>query len=119
MTTAAVAWLDSVSRRQTARRGSCGCTTTIRTCRTSPPAAFAARRRGRPYDAEIAYVDAEIGALLARVDRARTVVVVTSDHGEALGDHGEPDHGFFLYDATLHVPLIVSGPLGRESRRAS
>ena len=50
----------------------------------------------------------------ASVDRSRTVVVVTADHGESLGEHGEPDHGFFLYDSTLHVPLIVSGPLGRE-----
>lgn len=74
------------------------------------PAAHAKAAPGRPYDAEIAYVDAEIGRLLASVDRANTIVVVTSDHGEALGEHGEPDHGYFLYDATLHVPLIVAGP---------
>lgn len=64
----------------------------------------------RPYDAEIAYVDAEIGSLLGKLDRSRTAVIVTSDHGEALGEHGEPDHGFFLYDATLRVPLIVAAP---------
>jgi arylsulfatase A-like enzyme/Tfp pilus assembly protein PilF len=74
------------------------------------PERFAAAAGGRPYDAEVAYVDAELGLLLKSVDRSRTVVVVTSDHGEALGDHGEPDHGLFLYDATLHVPLIISGP---------
>lgn len=74
------------------------------------PAKYAALTPGRPYDAEVAFVDAELGALLGAVDRQRTAIVVTSDHGEALGEHGEPDHGFFLYDATLHVPLIVAAP---------
>ena len=40
----------------------------------------------------------------------RTLIVVTADHGEALGDHGERTHGLFAYDATLAVPLILSGP---------
>jgi arylsulfatase A-like enzyme/Tfp pilus assembly protein PilF len=74
------------------------------------PAAFAAAAPGRPYDAEVAYVDVELGKLLKSIDRSRTAVIVTSDHGEALGEHGEPDHGFFLYDATLRVPLIVAAP---------
>ena len=74
------------------------------------PAKYAALAAGRPYDAEVAFADAEIAALLASVDRQRTILVVTADHGEALGDHGEPDHGFFLYDSTLSVPLIVAGP---------
>ena len=74
------------------------------------PAKFAAMTPGRPYDAEIAFADAEIGRLLAAVDRSRTAVIVTADHGEALGDHGEPDHGFFLYDATLRVPLVIAAP---------
>lgn len=64
----------------------------------------------QPYDAEVAYVDRELGRLLKAIDPARTLVAVTSDHGEALGDHGEDDHGYFIYDATLHVPLIVAGP---------
>ena len=80
------------------------------------PPRYSAALPGRPYDAEIAYVDAELGRLLASVDRERTLVVVTSDHGEALGEHGEPDHGFFLYDATLQVPLIVAGPKVVEGR---
>jgi arylsulfatase A-like enzyme/Tfp pilus assembly protein PilF len=74
------------------------------------PATFRALAPGRPYDAEIAFVDSEIAALLSAIDRSRTVVIATADHGEALGDHGEPDHGFFLYDATLRVPLIVAAP---------
>lgn len=62
------------------------------------------------YDREVAYVDQQLGRLLRGVDAARTLVAVTSDHGEGLGDHGETDHGYFIYDATLHVPLIVAGP---------
>ena len=64
-----------------------------------------------PYDGEIAFVDQQVGRLL---DRLRTlgrlddaVVVVTSDHGESLGEHGEPTHGLYLYDATVRVPVIV------------
>lgn len=62
------------------------------------------------YDAEVAYVDQQLARLLRGVDGARTLVAVTSDHGEALGDHGEGDHGYFLYDSTLSVPLIIAGP---------
>lgn len=62
------------------------------------------------YDGEIAYVDAQVGRLLAAVDRRKTIVVVIGDHGEALGEHGELTHGLLLYDATLHVPLLVAAP---------
>jgi tetratricopeptide (TPR) repeat protein len=82
------------------------------------PATYAAAAPKRPYDAEIAFTDAQIGRLLTAVDRARTAVIVTADHGEALGDHGEPDHGLFLYDATLAVPLIVAAP-GIQPRAVS
>lgn len=84
-----------------------------------PPPRYAATSAGRPYDGEVAYVDAELGRLLGGMDLARTLVVVTADHGEALGEHGEPDHGFFLYDSTLRVPLIVAGAArsGRISPR--
>lgn len=71
----------------------------------SPPAPFP-----QTYDGEIAYVDAQIGRLLAVVDRKQTIVVVVGDHGEALGDHGESTHGLLLYESTLHVPLIVASP---------
>ena len=72
-------------------------------------------RAGRsPYDAEVAYTDAMIGQLLAQLDAAgalaRTLIVVTADHGESLGEHGETTHGLFAYDSTLSVPLIVRGP---------
>jgi arylsulfatase A-like enzyme/Flp pilus assembly protein TadD len=62
------------------------------------------------YDGEVAYVDRQLGRLLQGVDTARTLVAVTSDHGEGLGDHGEADHGYFIYDSTLHVPLLIAGP---------
>ena len=70
-------------------------------------------RRGAPadaYDAEIAYVDEQLGVLLRGIDRARTAIVLTADHGEALGEHGEEDHGYFIYDATLRVPMIIAAP---------
>ncbi len=72
-------------------------------------------RAGRtPYDAEVAYADAMLGQLLARLKAAHaldtTLVVLTADHGESLGDHGETTHGLFAYDSTLAVPLIVNAP---------
>ncbi|MEK6374347.1 MAG: sulfatase-like hydrolase/transferase [Acidobacteriota bacterium] len=62
------------------------------------------------YDAEIAYVDAQVARLLAAIDRKTTIVVVVGDHGESLGEHGELTHGLLLYESTLHVPLIVAAP---------
>lgn len=62
------------------------------------------------YDGEIAYVDAQVGRLLDAVDRKRTIVAVIGDHGESLGEHGELTHGLLLYQATLHVPLVISVP---------
>src|SRR5205823_5536801 len=59
-------------------------------------------------------MDSQIGRLLDALDRRhlleRTIVVVLADHGESLGDHGEEDHGIFLYDSVLQVPLIVRAP---------
>jgi arylsulfatase A-like enzyme len=77
-----------------------------------PPDAFAGA--SHPYDGEIGYADAELGRLLASVASVRPgrrlLVAVTADHGEGLGDHGEETHGFFLYQSTLHVPLLLAGP---------
>ncbi|MEM6457559.1 MAG: sulfatase-like hydrolase/transferase, partial [Acidobacteriota bacterium] len=79
-----------------------------------PPAPYDVRFRDQPYDGEIAYVDAQLGRLFDAV-QARgawddTVVVVTADHGEGLGEHGELTHGLLLHQATLHIPLILHGP---------
>lgn len=66
------------------------------------------------YAGEVAYVDAQLGRVFERLRAtgalAHTLVVVTADHGESLGEHGEETHGVFVYDATLRVPWIVAGP---------
>jgi len=79
-------------------------------------------RSASPYDGEIAFVDAQLGRLLHRLDEAGRgaplVVLVTADHGESLGEHGEDTHGIFVYDSTLRVPFILAGsgvPSGRVS----
>lgn len=67
-----------------------------------------------PYDAAIAYEDQQLGRLFRAVDRAspadRTLIVLLSDHGESLGDHGEYEHGIFLYDSTIRIAWIMAGP---------
>lgn len=78
-----------------------------------PPAELGPPLTRTPYDGEIAFVDRELGRLLAGLDaeaRDRTLVLVTADHGESLGQHGEDTHGVFVYDATLRVPLLLAGP---------
>src|SRR5439155_2717556 len=79
-----------------------------------PPGQYAVTYADRPYDGEVAWSDELVGRLLAALADGgvadRTLVVVTSDHGEGLGDHGEAVHGYFIYETTLHVPLVVRGP---------
>ncbi|RPJ62029.1 MAG: tetratricopeptide repeat protein [Acidobacteria bacterium] len=66
------------------------------------------------YDAEVSYVDTELGRFFSFLEERRlwndSLIILTADHGEGLGEHGEQSHGLFLYDATLHVPLIVKLP---------
>jgi choline-sulfatase len=73
------------------------------------------RFAGRPYDAEIAYVDSQLKRVideLQRFDlRAKTLIAVVCDHGEGLGEHDEATHGLLLYDSTLRVAFILSNPL--------
>jgi arylsulfatase A-like enzyme/Tfp pilus assembly protein PilF len=80
----------------------------------TPPAPFAAAYADAPYDGEIAYTDAAIGRLFDRLRQldlfSRAAILVVADHGESLGEHGERTHGTFLYDATVHVPLLVKLP---------
>ena len=77
-----------------------------------PPEPFASRFRGRPYDGEIASMDAEIGRLLAALGARKrpALVAAIADHGEALGEHREKTHSYFIYGATQHVPFILSLP---------
>lgn len=82
-----------------------------------PPPEFAAAHAAQPYYGEVAFVDRAVGPLLDRLRTlARpTLVIVTADHGESLGEHGELTHGMFAYESTLRVPLII----GRIDPRSS
>ncbi|HMJ81658.1 MAG TPA: sulfatase-like hydrolase/transferase [Vicinamibacterales bacterium] len=75
-----------------------------------PPAPYDREYADRPYFGEVAAADAALGPLFAAVRRSArpTLVVITGDHGEALGDHGESTHGLFAYESTLRIPLIVA-----------
>ena len=79
-----------------------------------PPEPYKHEYAKDPYSGEIAYTDGQVGRLLDALDqqklRERTLVIVVGDHGEGLNDHGEATHGIFVYDDTLHVPLIIAGP---------
>lgn len=85
-----------------------------------PPEPFKTRFRQDPYAGEIAYVDSELGRLfdfLQEKDLSEsTAVILTGDHGESLGDHGEKTHGYFAYNSTLRIPLIISVPGKRPGR---
>src|SRR4051794_17045916 len=72
----------------------------------------AARPARARYDEDVAEADVQVGRLLAGLpfDRTATLFVVAGDHGEAFGEHGEVSHSLFVYDTTLRVPLILSGP---------
>ena len=86
----------------------------------TPPPRFAAYE---PYDGEIAYADEIAGRLFDRLRALevydRATIVLLADHGEGLGDHGEREHGLFLYNATTHVPLIVKLPGQSYARRVA
>lgn len=80
----------------------------------SPPAPYAETYAASPYDGEVAYVDAVLGDFFKELKAAGlmddTLLVFTGDHGESLGQHGEKTHGFFAYNTTIWIPLIISGP---------
>jgi arylsulfatase A-like enzyme/Flp pilus assembly protein TadD len=76
-----------------------------------PPSPYKEQYADQPYFGEVAYTDSTLGRLLdaARDQSGRpTLVIVTGDHGEGLGDHGELTHGLFAYEPTLRIPLIVA-----------
>ena len=79
-----------------------------------PPPPFAEKYKDHLYDGEIAYTDSALANWIAYLKKAgiydNAIIIVTGDHGEGLGEHGEDTHGLFLYDSTLHVPLIVKMP---------
>ena len=93
----------------------------------SPPAPWRDEYRGRLYDGEIAYMDAQIERLLrhpkVRSDGGRSggrggpIITVIGDHGESLGEHGEQTHALLAYDSTLHVPFLLDVPGGPRGLR--
>jgi arylsulfatase A-like enzyme/Tfp pilus assembly protein PilF len=87
-----------------------------------PPPPHREAHAGRPYDGEVAYVDACVGRLIdamraAPPDRGEPLVAVVADHGESLGEHGELTHGFFVYQSTLRIPFLLAGPGVPAERR--
>jgi arylsulfatase A-like enzyme/Tfp pilus assembly protein PilF len=79
----------------------------------TPPEPYRSRFAANPYLGEVASMDEQLGRLL-KAFRARAsdnaAIVIVADHGEGLGEHGEQQHGNLLYQSTMHVPLLVSGP---------
>lgn len=86
----------------------------------SAPEPYEDSFKGDPYSGEVAYVDHELGKLLDEVENKGwldlTLIILTGDHGEALGEHGENTHSYFAYNSTIWVPLIISGPMTNVSR---
>jgi tetratricopeptide (TPR) repeat protein len=78
-----------------------------------PPEPYRSRYASKPYLGEVAAMDEQLGRLVQvfeqRIEGPRAIVVV-SDHGEGLGDHGESTHGALLYQSTMHVPMVLVGP---------
>lgn len=87
-----------------------------------PPEPFHTRYAGHLYDGEIAYADSQLGQVFDYLRKAglydRTLIVLLSDHGESLGEHGEDEHGFFAYRSTLRAPLIIKLPRGTAGTQA-
>jgi len=86
-----------------------------------PPAPFSEKYKDRLYDGEIAYADSVLESFVAYLTKQgwydNSVIVVTGDHGEGLGEHQEETHGIFLYDSTLHVPMIMKLPRASSTPR--
>jgi len=86
------------------------------------PAEVARKQGISRYDAQLQYVDGVMGRLQQYLTQSgwweKSLVVVFGDHGEGLGDHQETDHGYYIYESTLHVPLIFHWPQATETRNS-
>ena len=89
--------------------------------RYEPPEPFATRFRGHPYDGEIAYTDYCIAQVIDKLKELKlydsTLLIITGDHGEMLGEHGESAHCYFIYQGAIKVPLIFKLPGSAKPRR--
>jgi choline-sulfatase len=85
-----------------------------------PPAPYSQIYKDRLYDGEIAYADSALANFITYLKKhgwyENSLIVVVGDHGEGLGEHHEDTHGIFLYDSTMHVPLILKLPAGTASK---
>jgi arylsulfatase A-like enzyme/Tfp pilus assembly protein PilF len=85
-----------------------------------PPEPYKTRYAKAPYDGEIAYADSALGKLFRQLKASGlydgSVIAVMADHGESLGAHGEDTHGVFLYDETIHVPLVIKLPKAKARK---
>ncbi|MCP5047914.1 MAG: sulfatase-like hydrolase/transferase [bacterium] len=79
-----------------------------------PPSPFKEKYPRRPYRGEVEYLDHQLGLFFDFLKQEglydRSLIILTADHGESLGQHGERTHGFFIYETTVHVPLIIRAP---------
>ena len=79
-----------------------------------PPGEYAKRFKSNPYDGEVSFVDFQIGKIIEDLKIKKiidkTLIIITSDHGEAFGEHKEIGHGIFCYEESLRVPLIFYNP---------
>ena len=85
------------------------------------PEPFKSRYRTHPYSGAIAYVDSQVGRVIAYLEQNglldKTVVAVVGDHGEGINQHQEGTHGFFIYQSTMRVPFIIRAPFARTHGR--
>ncbi len=88
-----------------------------------PPEPFKSRYPGRPYDGEVAYTDQELGRFMQFLKGkdlySSSLILLTSDHGEALGEHNEQQHGYYIYTSSIHVPLVMKFPATFEAAQRS
>jgi len=88
-----------------------------------PAGEFAERYSNNPYAGEIAYTDDRLGLLMEKLEALgvydSALIIITSDHGESLGEHGEDTHSYFTYQSTIHVPLVIKAPGNRRGTQVA
>ncbi|MCK4944198.1 MAG: sulfatase-like hydrolase/transferase, partial [Candidatus Aminicenantes bacterium] len=86
-----------------------------------PPSPFKERYRRRPYRGEVEYMDQQLGIFFEFLKKEgfydKSLIILLSDHGESLGQHGENTHGFFIYEPTARVPLIIRAPFKFSNKK--